>query len=201
MLGTNSVISGQGNKEGGENKPTKPQTFSFGRVCFNICFCFTETTGICKMFTREARIRWKRDESHPRLDNMLVLSRTGEGQIGRLYLFDLVSYYQHTTAQKSKTGLCISLGVHMLWLACFQATCERSPCGSSALPWRWWVPTYSVLCPALGTHRNGVWSRAQSIRSLFQARYSAVLKFKVSPSKKKCYQLVLFVLMHILYLH
>lgn len=41
-----------------------------------------------------------------------------------VYLFDLVSYYQHTSAQKSKTALCISLGVHMLWLACFHATCE-----------------------------------------------------------------------------
>lgn len=101
MLGTNSVISGQGNKEGGENKPTKPQTFSFGRVCFNICFCFTETTGICKMFTREARIRWKRDESHPRLDNMLVLSRTGEGQIGRLYLI----WYHIISTQQLKRAI------------------------------------------------------------------------------------------------
>lgn len=50
-------------KKNHQTKHTKPQSFSFGFVCCNICFCSIEMTGICKMFTREAHIRWKRDES------------------------------------------------------------------------------------------------------------------------------------------
>lgn len=99
---------------------TKTQTFSFRFVCCNICFCSTETAEICKMFTREASIRWKRHESQkpPWYYACFVQNQRRSNLMSFgffvVFVFYLVSYCQNATSQKTKTAVCISHGFHIL---------------------------------------------------------------------------------------